>query len=70
MKKVSDVFTIALFFFTSFSKIITKTGGDEACYFAPFTLINEAIRSTLLSKESRLNLYVVGIIKTSSIIST
>lgn len=54
--KMSDAFAIALFQFTSFIEVIKKTDGDEACYLAPFTFLNEAIRSPLLSIDSRINL--------------
>ena len=54
--KMSDAFAIALFQFTSFFEILKKIGGDEACYMAPFTFLNEAIRSPLLSIKSRIKL--------------
>ena len=42
LAKMSDIFAIALFHFTSFKKII-EAGKEEAAYIAPFTLINKAI---------------------------
>ena len=52
--KMSDVYAIALFQFVSFKKIRDKLGNDEDLFMAPFTFLNEAIRSTSLSKKERL----------------
>ena len=52
--KMSDVFAIALFQFVSFKKIRDKLGNDEDLFMAPFTFLNEAVRSTSLSKKERL----------------
>ena len=51
--KMSDAFAIAIFQFTSFSKVIKENGKDEALYLAPFTFLNEAIRSPALSIPDR-----------------
>ena len=53
--KMSDVFAIALFQFTSFYKL-TEEAKEEAAFDAPFTFINESIRSTALSIGDRIKL--------------
>ena len=54
--KMSDAYAIALFQFKSFIKLIDSIAGDEALYLAPFTFLNEAIRSTELSIQDRIML--------------
>lgn len=54
--KMCDSYAIALFQITSFMKVMIEIGDDESVYMAPFTLMNEAIRSTCLSKGDRINM--------------
>ena len=51
---MKDEYTIALFSWHTLTEVITKGRFDAAYYTLPYTYLSEAIRSSALSKASRI----------------